>query len=106
MSVDVSNRGDVDVARILDALAGYGADHPGARIEAYRKSNVSIYARIIDPDFAGISRGDRHEAIWRRIEGLPEDVQTQLSVLLLLTPAEAIRSPGSLEFDHPIPSDL
>lgn len=106
MATAITGVRDGDVERLRAALGVYGADHPGARIQVYRQNSVSIRARIIDPDFAGIDRGRRHEAIWSLIEGLPEELQSQLSVLLLMTPEEAARSFASLDFDNPIPSDL
>jgi hypothetical protein len=106
MSTEVVNANDGDVKRVLGALARYGADHPRARIEAYRIGSVSVHARIVDPDFAGIGRAERHDMIWKFLEDLPEDVQSQMSVLLLLTPDEAKQSIGSFMFDHPTYSDL
>lgn len=106
MATRVTKARDADLDRLAGALARYKTDHPTARITAYRQGSVSLRARIIDPDFAGVDRGQRHEAVWRLIEGLPEDVQSQLSVLLLLTPEEAERSFANVDFDHPIPSDL
>ena len=106
MATRVSKASDGDLERLTQALAGYEAEHPRARIKVYRQNSVSLRARIIDPDFTGIDRGQRHEAIWRLIEGLPEETQSQLSILLLLTPEEAKRSFANVDFDHPIPSDL
>ncbi len=34
--------------------------------------SVAIRVRIIDPDFRGVSRAERHEAIWRVLEDLPD----------------------------------
>jgi hypothetical protein len=80
--------------------------HPRAQIEAYRQNSVSIRVRIIDPDFAGISRAERHEIVWRFLETLSDDVQSQMSLLILLTPEELPTSIANLEFDNPIPSSL
>lgn len=106
MATRVTKTSDGDLERLGEALARYKADHPRAKIKVYRQNSVSLRARIIDPDFAGIDRGQRHETIWRLIETLPEETQSQLSVLLLLTPEEAKRSFANLDFDDPIPSDL
>jgi hypothetical protein len=74
--------------------------------KAYRQNPFSLRARIIDPDFAGVGLAERHDAVWRLLEGLPEESQSQMSVLLLLTPEETAQSMANLEFDHPTPSDL
>jgi hypothetical protein len=91
---------------VLQALRDYENQHPDAQIEAYRQNSVSIRVRIIDPDFAGISRAERHEIVWRFLEPLPDDVQSQMSLLILLTPEELPTSIANLEFDNPIPSSL
>jgi stress-induced morphogen len=75
-------------------------------IEVYRQNSVSLRVRIVDPDFAGVSRADRHEIVWRYLEKLPESVQSQVSLLLALTPDETKVSFANYEFDHPIPSSL
>ena len=105
MEVEILKASDRDLTSILAALEWYAVDHPRSKVEVYRYSSVSIRARIVDLDFAGIGRGARHEAIWGLLEALPEEVQSQLSVLLLLTPEEAERSVGSFDFDHPIPPE-
>ncbi len=106
MPISVRGPRDDAIDQVVRALGTYAEQHPGARIETYRQNSVSIRVRIIDPDFAGISRADRHELIWSFLEALPEDVQSQVSLLLPLTPDETATSFASFEFDHPIPSGL
>ena len=67
---------------------------------------MSIRVRIIDPDFAGVGLAERHDAVWKLSDPLPEEVLSHLSGLLLLTPAEKKTSFANVEFDHPIPSEL
>jgi len=67
---------------------------------------VTIYIRVIDPDFAAVNRGDRHEILWQFLEPLADDDQSQVSLLLALTPEETKNSFASLEFDHPVPPIL
>ena len=62
--------------------------------------------RIVDQDFAETSRADRHELVWRFLEGSPERIQGQVSLLRALTTAETTASFANFEFDHPIPSSL
>ncbi len=106
MSVSLRGKNDNSIGQVLQALGKYGAQHPDAQIEAYRQNSVSIRVRIVDPDFAGIGRAERHEIIWRLLEGLPEEVQSQISLLLPLTPEETKLSFANFEFDNPIPSSL
>jgi stress-induced morphogen len=106
MSIAVRGTGDSFTDQVLDALGNYESLHPGAEIEVYRRNSVSIRVRIVDPEFLGISRSERHEIVWRFLEKLPEEVQSQVSLLLLLTPEETKTSFANLEFDNPIPSSL
>jgi len=106
MARRIRGQGDPELQQVVDALAGYESRHPRADIEAYRQSNVSIRLRVIDPDFAGVSRADRHDLLWDQFESLPEEIQSQISVLLPLTPEEARVSFANQEFDNPIPSRL
>ncbi len=91
---------------IADALAQYEVQHPNAHVEVYRQNSVSIRVRIVDPDFAGISKADRHDAVWAFLQDLPEEQQAEISVLLLLVPDEVQMSFANYEFDNPIPSRL
>lgn len=97
---------DQDMQSILDTLAAYDQAHPRADIEVYRLSPNSIRIRIIDPDFKGMDRVDRDEAIWKFLEQAPPDAQSQITFLLLLKPGETKRSFGNMEFENPIPLDL
>ena len=106
MATSLRGQGDGAVEQVVDALRVYENQHPGARIEVYRQNSVSIRVRIVDPDFSAVSRADRHEIIWRFLETLPESVQSQVSLLLALTPDETTMSFANFEFDHPIPSNL
>jgi hypothetical protein len=106
MSLKIRGKSDEDLKAIKGALAKYAASHPRARIELYRHGSVAIRIRVIDPDFTGVHKAERHDQLWHFLEELPEEVLSQLSVLLLLTPEEKKTSHGSLEFDHPVSSEL
>lgn len=97
---------DADASRFEDALRRHQNQHPQAKIKAKRQNSVSIRGRILDPDFKGISRAERHDIVWRFIEELPEEIQSQVTMLILLTPEEAKSSLANLEFENPIPSNL
>jgi len=91
---------------VADALAEYEKQHPKASVEVYRQNSASVRARIVDPDFDGVSKADRHDAVWAFVKDLPEEQQAEISLLLLLVPGELKMSFASYEFDHPVPSQL
>ena len=97
---------DADVQAVLDVLGGYTASHSRAKLAAYRQNSASIRIRIIDPDFAASDRAIRHDVIWELLKQLDEDIQSQITVLLLLTPEETKKSIGNLDFENPVPSRL
>ena len=92
--------------QILEALEPYQQGRPLADIEAYRQNSVSVRVRILNAEFAGKSRAEREEAVWDVLNKLPEETASEISQLLLLTPAEAKKSFANFEFDDPIPSQL
>ena len=106
MSVSLRGKSDSSIEQVLHALKKYDAEHAGAQIVVYRQNSVSIRIRVVDPGFAGVSRAERHEAVWRFIEELPEDVQSQMSLLIPLTPEETKTSLVNLEFDQPTRSSI
>lgn len=93
-------KADPYVEKILATLRDqYGVRHPKAQIEVYRYNSASIRIRIIDPGFAGINWIDREEIINPILDALPEDIQAEITVLLLITPKERKSSFMSMEFD-------
>jgi hypothetical protein len=92
---------DADLQKFHEALAPYATEHPRARIEVQRRNNAIVNVRIIDPDFHATPRHERDALVWPLLEPLPEEVLTQLYLLILLTPQEAKTSVASFEFDHP-----
>jgi len=101
--IDSNNGGDTQVQQICKALSQYKRDHPNAQIEVRRQNSVSIRIRIVDPDFAGLDRVDREPAVWGVLKTLPEDIFTDITMLLLLSPNETQRSLANQEFEDPIP---
>jgi len=99
-------RPDPVLRQIASALNDYQAKHPLAEIEAYRQNSVSVRIRIINPEFRDKSRGDREDTVWAHLNALPEEVASEISLLLLLTEEEARRSLANADFDDPIPSRL
>lgn len=101
-------RGQTDqvMGKIQKALELYQAKHPQAKIDLYRWDRVSVRIRIIDPQFAGKGRADRSRYVWDYLETLPDDVQGEISMVLLLTPDEVKTSFANMEFEDPVPSEL
>ncbi len=91
---------------VMAALHRYQDDHPRAEIDVYRLNRVSVRVRVVDPDWAGQPRPQRHQTVWRYLDALSDDDQSDVSTLLLLTPHEARRSFANFEFDDPVASEL
>lgn len=101
-----NNGVDNDEQTIRDALSEHKKAHPAAKIDVQRRNSVSIRIRITDPDFKGSDLVERDNQLWKILEKLPEDVLSQISLMLLLTPKEAKNSLANLEFDRPVRSSL
>ena len=70
-------------------------------VEAYRYNLASIRVRIVDDRFRGKSLSQRDEMVTPLLADLPQEVQDDITLLLLFAPDEPDRSPISYEFDHP-----
>ncbi len=105
MSINIT-RGTSDeiMDQIIDSLKPYETDHPKARIDVYRLDSVSVRLRIIDPDFAGKDRVERSTPVWKYFENLSEETQSDISMVVLVTPEEMPKSIANLEFEDPVPS--
>jgi stress-induced morphogen len=100
-------RGPKDQAakKMKIALDAFEKQYMGSVATLYRQDSVSIRVRIVDKRFAKMSIPDRHDLAWNfLVDRLDEDTLQQLSVLLLLSPAETKSSFMNQEFDDPIPS--
>jgi len=94
------------VQQIQETLSEYRAAHPRAEIDVYRYNSVSIRVRIVDPDFDSLDRVAREEQVWPLIEKLPEEAKADITMLVLVTPAEKKKSLANIEFEDPTPSRL
>jgi hypothetical protein len=94
------------VRQIVAALKVYEDQHPGAISNVYRYNSACVRIRVIDPAFQGMDWIDRETLIWRCLDTLPEDVRSEISMLVLVTPKETGKSLANLEFEHPSPSRL
>lgn len=95
---------DPVLKQIIKALEQYAEGHLNAKIDVYRHNNVSVRIRVLDSGFKGISRGQRDDDLWAILRELPDETVQDISLLILLTPAEAKKSFASMEFDDPIPT--
>ena len=81
---------------IEDALAGHFPD-----VKVYRYNPASIRVRIIDERFRGRSKPERERMVLPLVRALPEDIQSDITILLLLAPEEAGQSLMNREFEDP-----
>jgi len=93
------NKADENLKAIAKCLLEYEKSHSQAQIEVYRQNSASVRIRIIDPDFGGKSNADRHDYVWDFLAKLTEDQQSDMSMLVLLTPDEVSGSFANLEFE-------
>ncbi len=85
------------------AFEPYELFNQGVEIDIYRYNSISIRIRVIDPAFAGMGKVERHERIWEYLEKLPEDVLSDVSMIVSLAPGEEAKSISNLEFENPSP---
>jgi hypothetical protein len=97
---------DEGLENILAVMRDYEADHPRAQIDLYRHSPVSVRLRITNPEFAGHGKPDRSDQVWRYLERMPEELQSDIGTVLLLTPDETKSSFANFEFEDPVPSPV
>lgn len=80
-------------------------EFPGT--QAYRQNSASIRIRILDDRFNGKSRTEREDMVIPLIrKALSEEVQADITVLVLLTNKEVDESMMNVEFENPTPSNL
>jgi hypothetical protein len=70
------------------------------------QARVSVRVGIIDSDFVGRNKIECRNAVGNDLSTLPEDIQSDLSTLLLLDPEETKTSFTNVELDDPISSKL
>ncbi|MBY0514824.1 MAG: hypothetical protein K2P78_13035 [Gemmataceae bacterium] len=99
MPVTVRGHADPITTAIAEALRRYVDTRPAAEVDVYRYSPVSVRVRVVDPDFRGKSRSERHRTVWPLVYQLDEDSLAELTLLLLLTPEERGHSPADREFE-------
>lgn len=98
MGVTVREPSDPTTEAIAGAIRKYADAHSAAEADVYRYSPVSVRVRIIDPEFRGKTRSERHRTVWPLLYELDGDVLSELTMLLLLTPEEKDTSSANKEF--------
>ncbi len=102
--VKILQEPDEAVEQIAAVLKEYERSHEGSECLVYRYNPASIRVKIVDETFHGQSKGERHDYARGFLSRLPEDVLSQISVLLCLEPGE--NSLVDLEFHDPTRSYL
>jgi hypothetical protein len=102
MGIEIRGPIDDALARVRDSLQPYADNNPAAEIVIRHKGRYSIWARVIDPAFTGMARGDRHDLIWSYFTSLPDEIASDVTWLYLLSPNEAAKPVAGLEFDEPV----
>jgi hypothetical protein len=106
MSKAKNKTADADVQKVLKALHLYQSAHQNAEVSAYRYNQASIRIRVVDPDLKTLDRIERDEFVWKYLEKLPENIVSQITMLVLLAPGEETKSGSNLEFNRPSPATL
>jgi len=75
-------------------------------VHAYRYNSASIRVRVIDERFRDKSKAERERMVDPVVAQLPDEIQSDITVLLLLAPQETTTSLMNLEFERPTPSRL
>ena len=105
MSIKIRRgKSDQVIEQIMEELRDFEEDHPNAQIELYRQNSVSVRIRIIDADFSSQNQAERSKETWKYLNNLSNETQSDISVLILLTPDETKTSLSSFDFENPIRS--
>lgn len=106
--VKVRGKADPAVSAVKAAVERFSKRHPDVEGVVYRYNSGAIRLRIVTRAFERMDDVARYDKVWPFLEALDEDVVSQVSILLLLTPNEysAKQSMMNLEFDDPSPSRL
>lgn len=68
-------------------------------VAAYRYNSASLRVRIIDERFRSKTPPERDRMVEPLLESLSEDIQDDITILLLLTPEEVDCSLANFEFE-------
>ncbi len=74
-------------------------EFPRDAITVYKYNPVSWRVRVIDPRFAGLTTAERVQLVRPLIRTLPDEIQGDITFLLMLSPDEIEGSSSNLEFE-------
>src|SRR5437868_1464922 len=96
----------VETKRIEKLLLKHFPDHPEEYPPAtYRYNPASIRVRVVSDRFERKDRVERSEMVYPILkENLPENTWQDITLILLMSPAEVEESSMNREFEHPSPS--
>ena len=98
---------DAELKSLKESLDLYETQHTGAKADLYRYNSASIRLRVIDTRFEGMTKSSRHADVWKFLASrVNEDTLAEVSLLLLVAPAELHNSFANLEFEEPSRSTL
>lgn len=98
MPVQVLGTRDKTTDSFAATLEAYAANHLSADIQVYRHSPVAVRVRVVDPDFHGKTRTERHREVWPLLYKLDQDTLEELGKLLLIAPEQQEFSMVNREF--------
>ena len=75
--------------------------------DAYRYNSAAIRVRVVDSQFKGKSETQRERRVLPLIRKFPEEIQADITLLLMLSPDELDSSLANMEFENPsLPSSI
>lgn len=75
-------------------------------LELYRVDAHNISIRIVSPFFQKCTYSGRYIAIWKDLSDVPSEYLRQISILVLVTPREALSDNRSVLFEKAKPSEV
>ena len=89
------------LAAIRGGLASYLRAHPGSEAEVYREGTHSVFARVVDPAFAGLSKSERADRVWNHLRGaVADEYLTELTSISKVCPGETSNGTDVRFEDH------
>lgn len=80
-------------------------DMKAARVDVYRlHPYCSIRVRVVDRAFSGKSMEERDAMTSTLLDDLPDEIDRDISLVLLLSPDELRTDFINHDFDHPLPA--
>ena len=104
MPVIIRGKTDEALLTIRQVLLEFEARYPPVDAVVYRRNSISIRIRVCSQVFSGLEMSDRHNLVWSYLDKLPEEIRSDISMVVLLAPGEEAQSLANLEFEDPSPT--